>query len=98
MRGYEVLRIEEVQGRKAINDKKILVEGKPLTIRDLIKLVCLMAANERRINLDKIARNGRFFFAEAIQDALKGDDVETICSRYLIPDRASETQDLWPNL
>ncbi|MBU1067081.1 hypothetical protein KKE60_04810 [Patescibacteria group bacterium] len=95
MYGYERLLIKEIQGNKALNDKKILVEGKPLTIRDLLRMVSLMAANERRINLDKIARNNRFFFAEAIQAALTGEDINNICRRFLIPDKGMKTYQEW---
>lgn len=96
MYGKEILNIQVVQGRKSINDKKILVENKPLSIRDLITLVKLMADNERRINRDKIARNNRFFFAEAIHEAVHTDKtVDDICKRYLIPNKGEDVSMLY---
>lgn len=88
MHGKEILYITTTQGLKAPNDEKILVEGKPLSIRDLLKMVRLMADNERRINRDKIARNNNFFFGKAIWRAVyTADDIDDILKETLVPDK-----------
>jgi len=98
MYGKEILNIRTVQGKKATNDKKILVEGKPLSIRDLLTMVKLMAENEKAINGNKIARNNRFYFAEAMRDAIYSPmEIDDICKKYFIPDKDENTRIFWPD-
>ena len=87
MRGTRHLKITTEQGYKADNDKRIRVEGKVLTIKDMLVLVQEMARNEWAINRDKIIRTGKFFFRMAIDDAIDDDDIDEICQKYQIPEK-----------
>ena len=87
MRGKRHLEILTEQGYKAGNDLRIRVEGKVLTIKDVLVLVQEMARNEQKINKDKITRTGKFFFKMAVDDAMNGIDIEEICQKYLIPEK-----------
>jgi len=87
MRGTRHLEIILEQGYKAKDDHKIRVEGKVLSIRDILVLVQEMAKNEWAINKDKIERTGRFYFKLAVDDAIDGNDIDKICERYQIPER-----------
>ena len=87
MRGARHLNITTEQGYKADNDRKIIVEGRVVSIRDLLVLNAEMAKNEWRINGDKIRRTGKFFFKLAVNEAIDGEDINKICERYQIPDR-----------
>ena len=99
MFGKQILAIREVQGAKHPEDKKILVEGKPLSIRDLVDMVRRMAANERRINRDKIARNNNFFFRNAILMAIDTNiPIDDIMRKTMVPDKQEDTRNFWPEL
>lgn len=87
MRGTRHLNITLEQGYKADNDQRIRVEGKVVSIRDILVLVKEMARNELAINRDKIDRTGQFYFKMAVDDAIDGDDIDKICEKYLIPNK-----------
>lgn len=88
MHGKEILNIKRVPGSKGVKDQKILVENKPLSIRDLLILVRFMSENEKRINAEKIARNDRFFFGEAIMAATFTEkEIDRILEETLTPDK-----------
>ena len=87
MHGTNHVKVTTGPGNKAPNDKKIFVEGKTIGIRDVLEIVQQIAMNERVINYEKIARTGRFFFQEAINEAIEGKDIEDICRRKMIPER-----------
>ena len=87
MRGTEYLSIRWEQGYKGEKDRRYYVENKVVTIRDIIRLAQFIALNERVINAETIARTGRFFFKEAIIDAVDGMSIDAICEKYLNPDK-----------
>ena len=84
------LEITLEQGYKATNDHRVQVEGKVLSIKDILVLVQEMAKNEWAINRDKIERTGKFYFKLAVDDAIDGDDINEICKRYQIPEKVKD--------
>jgi hypothetical protein len=58
------------RGAKGPEDTLIIVEGKKITIMDLLELIQRIAANEWRVNEAAIRRHGRFFFREAVMAAV----------------------------
>jgi len=98
MRGTRNLDITTEQGYKTKNDKRIRVEGKVLSIRDLLELTKEMARNEWIINRNKIERTNKFFFKMAMNEAIESgvrkalnldtdSDIDEICSKYQIPEK-----------
>ena len=87
MRGTEKLNIRWETGYKGENDRRYYVADVVVTIRDTLRWVQYIAENEKRIHADTIERAGHFFFKEAIIDALDGMDIDTICEKYLIPNK-----------
>lgn len=86
MHGKEHLTIRWEPGYKGKTDRRYYVEDKVISIRDILRLTQFIALNEKEIHKETISRTGRFFFKEAINDACDGQDIATICKKYLIPE------------
>lgn len=76
--------IQLKQGEKTRDDKIILVENKSISLLDLLKIVQAFADNEKRVNQAKILKSGRFFFRDAINDAINGVPLDEIRRRYFL--------------
>jgi len=76
--------IKYISGSKAQGDQIILVENKRINLLDLLRIVQEIAKNEQLINKATIARTGRFFFKEAINDAIDGVALDEIRKKYLL--------------
>ena len=79
------LKIEFKPGEKDIKDQLIFIEGKPITLKNLLQIIQEFSKNELKINRKVIERTGHFFFKEAIIDAINQIELSEICRKYKIP-------------
>ena len=79
------LNINWEPGYKGDGDRRYYVEGKVLTIIDMLRLNQVIAENEKQINKEKIERTGHFYYQEAVNDAINCMSLKDIIIKYKIP-------------